>query len=553
MSEAKTAHKGARDHVTEWEARCRAIESLEFPRTFRQLLDNAADRFGTRTAIRMIEADRALGFAALRDQVRSLADALYRSGVRKGTRVAVLLPNSLEFPFSWLALAQLGAVMVPTNTAYTGRELDYLYNDAGVEFLIAHASLLGAFHSMTARPAALVDEHVFVVGAGDAGPYRSFEALLAGGDPGFEPSEPLDGRDLLNIQYTSGTTGFPKGCMQHQRYWIVLGCSIAELQPDIGSLLSDHPWFYMDPQWQLIWSLYSGATVNIAPRMSVSRFWSWVRDYGIEWAWFPMPLLNTPASEGEDLHTIKIFHAGAISKAAILEAEKRFGVPVRGAYGMTEIGGGSLVPEELPDDDLLHTVGLRAPFRELRIVDEQGREVPHGTPGELVVRGDGVFLGYYNRPEANRESFYGDWFRTGDLFVRDELGYYRIIGRFKDMIRRSSENISAMEIEHVARQMTEIAEAAAVPVPDDYRGEEVKLYVQLNEGFSPEQCPPGKIAEHCALSLAPFKLPRYFAYVGQFPCTPSGKVAKHELVRGVEDLREDSYDRVEDVWRPSRI
>jgi crotonobetaine/carnitine-CoA ligase len=321
------------------------------------------------------------------------------------------------------------------------------------------------------------------------------------------------------------------------------------MSPEVTSLLSDHPYFYMDPQWQLVWSLRSGATVNIAPRMSSSRFWQRVSDYDINWAWFPVPILNLPETAGEDQHSIKRFHVGAISKANVRKAEQRFGVKVRSAYGMTEIGAGTLVPQDIPDESVLETVGLRAPCRELRIVDQNGDDVPDGSPGELVVRGAGIFLGYYNKPEANDKSFYDDWFRTGDMFIRDGNGYYKIVGRFKDMIRRSSENISALEVEHVVMDMPQVAEATAVPIPDDYRGEEVKIYVVLNAEFKKDDCSPRDIAEHCSARLAKFKIPRYYAYADALPKTPSNKVAKDELTSGIEDLREGSFDLADEVWR----
>ncbi|HNP35253.1 MAG TPA: class I adenylate-forming enzyme family protein [Woeseiaceae bacterium] len=549
MTQTDTLNNTDRNYIAEWEARLREIEMLEFPANFRELLENAALQFGKRNALRMIDAEESLSFEELREQVNRLAASLYTAGVKKGSRVAVLLPNCIEFPVSWLAIAQLGAVMVPVNTAYTGSELDYVMNDAEVSFLIVHDSLLAAFDSMSARPAALTDDRVIVVGDPAELPYGSYAAMLTSGDPGFRSPEALHQDDLLNIQYTSGTTGFPKGCMQHQRYWIVLGCSVAALSTDIESLLTDHPYFYMDPQWQLVWALYSGATVNIAPAMSSSRFWQRVRDYDIHWAWFPVPILNFPETPGEDQHPIRHFHAGAISAANILRAERRFGIPVRSTYGMTEIGAGTLVPDEIPNNSVLETVGLRAPFRELRIVDENGVDVPDGTAGELIVRGDGVFLGYYKQPEANESGFYDDWFRTGDMFIRDELGYYHIVGRFKDMIRRSAENISAMEVEYVVMDMPEVDEAAAIPVADDYRGEEVKIYVRLAEGVTQNDCPPQKIIEHCAAHLAGFKIPRYYAYVDSFERTPSDKVAKHLLTEGIDDLRDGSYDRVDDKWR----
>lgn len=537
------------DYLDAWELRCRQIESTELPSNFHELLTRAATLYGDRKALHFIDDGEQLSYKELRSQVMRLACSFEAEGIKKGTRVAVLLPNRIEFPLTWLALANIGAVMVPTNTAYTGNELDYLYNDAGVSYLVVDKALLPAFEAMQDRPEELTDANVIVVGDGCTDPYTAFSTLIHEGDPRFTPSARIEPNDLLNIQYTSGTTGFPKGCMQHQRYWIVLGASVSQMTPEVRSLLTDHPYFYMDPQWQLVWCLYGGVTDHVAARMSSSRFWDRVRTNNIEWAWFPTPILKIPPSDSDKEHTIKRFHVGAISEEATRAAEARFGVSVRGGYGMTEIGAGTLVPEQVRDDEILGTVGLRAPFRELKIVDEHGDEVPPGEPGELVVRGDGVFLGYYNKPEANATSFYGDWFRTGDMFVRTENGYYKIVGRFKDMIRRSSENISAMEVEHVVCEIDAVEAAAAVPVPDDYRGEEVKVYVKLIAGLDKADCTPQMIIEHCQQRLAAFKVPRFVAYTDSFPYTPSDKIAKHKLVADVADLRLNSYDRDDDVWR----
>ncbi len=541
------------EFIQQWERHCREVESSALPANFRAVLDDAAHHYGERLALQFIDSgDPGLTFSELRAAVMRVASAYSRIGIGEGAHVAVMIPNRVEFPLTWLALACLGAVMVPTNVSYTSGELDYVCNDARVSYLVIDASLLPVFEGMQDRPAALADSNVIVVGDGDGDGderYRRYEEIVAAADPGFEPPTEPGPDALLNIQYTSGTTGFPKGCMQTQRYWIVLGRTAGSMSAPVRSLLTDHPYFYMDPQWELMWGLLDGVTVYAVGRMSTSRFWERVRKYDIEWAWFPNPVLKLPAEPNDADNPIRAFAAGWISAAAIKEAEARYGAPVRSAYGMTEIGGGTFVPLEIPDDDILDTVGLRAPFRELRIVDDNGSDVPDGTPGELIVRGDGLFLGYYNKPEANAGSFYADWFRTGDMFIRTESGYYKIIGRYKDMIRRSDENISAMEVEYVVRMLDAVREAAAVPVPDDYRGEELKIYVSLKDGLTQADCEPDAIIEHCRAHLAPFKIPRYIAYVETMPYTPSNKVAKHALTAGVDDLRKDAWDDQDKAWR----
>ena len=531
------------DALLQYEKMKRSIESTPLPANFRELIDRAAERFDQRVALRFFEDKQELTFAGLHEDVNRLASSLHGLGIGEGSHVAVLLPNRIEFPVTWLALAVIGAVMVPTNTQYTGSELDYLFNDGDVGFLVVDESMLPAFESMLNPPAALSDDRVIVCGHPGDRSWHSWEYLRDRGDPGFVSDIRVTGDTLLNIQYTSGTTGFPKGCMQSQRYWLLIGCCVSLSNPEINSLLTDHPYFYMDPQWQLVWGLYSGATVNVARRMSSSRFLEWVRRYSIEWAWFPKPLLKLPEQEPDCDHPIKKFNVGAISAAAILDAEARFGRQIRMAFGMTEIGAGLVVPSELPDQEILKTCGVAAPFREVRIVDDEGIDVANGEPGELLVRGDSIFQGYYNKPEANEKSFYGEWFRTGDVFLRTDKGYYRIIGRIKDMIRRSSENISALEVEQVIMQLPGVFEAAAVPVPDELRGEEVKIYVQLNDGVKQELVPPESITAHCESHLAPFKVPRFIAYVDTFPRTASNKIAKNTLVAGHVDLRAGCFDR----------
>jgi len=537
------------EYLDHWERRCREVEAIELPANFRAVIDNAANEYGDRLAIQFIDSDDpGLSYKDLRAAVMRVASAFAHSGIGEGTHVAVMLPNRIEFPLTWLALACLGAVMVPTNVAYTSEELDYLYNDAEVSYLVIDAALLPVFEAMGSRPTAMADSNVIV--AGDVtGRYLEWGALIESGDPEFEPPSEPSSDALLNIQYTSGTTGFPKGCMQTQRYWIVLGRTAGSMSPPVRSLLTDHPYFYMDPQWELMWGLLDGVTVYAVGKMSTRKFWDRVRRHNIEWAWFPNPILKLPVMEGESENPIRMFAAGWISAAAIREAEARFGAPVRPAYGMTEIGGGTFVPEEIPDDEILETVGLRAPYRELRIVDDQGNDVPDGSPGELIVRGDGIFLGYFNKPEANAESFHADWFRTGDVFVRTTSGYYKIIGRYKDMIRRSDENISAMEVEHVVRLLDAVKEVAAVPVPDDHRGEEVKMYVQLKDGLTLTDCEPATIVEHCRTHLASFKIPRYIAYIDSMPYTPSNKVAKRDMIAGIADLRTGAWDNQDGIWR----
>ena len=189
--------------------------------------------------------------------------------------------------------------------------------------------------------------------------------------------------------------------------------------------------------------------------------------------------------------------------------------------------------------------GIPSPFRECRIVDPDGIVLDSGKVGELQVRGPGRMLGYHRKPEANAAAFDAEWFRTGDLFRQDERGNYYLVGRLKDMIRRSGENVSAQEVERVLRGMPEVLEAAVIGVPDEPRGEEILAIVVLAEGAAVE---PDQVFSYCAQSLARFKLPRFLRVETTLPRTPSGKIAKGQLRDRWRDSRVGCYDRAARTW-----
>lgn len=525
------------------------VESLEFPNTFRELIDRAAEQYGDRPAINFFEMEQQCSYQQLRDQVYALADGLHQKGVGKGSHVALMMSNRIEFPLTWLAFGVLGAVMIPINTRYTSSELDYVFNDGDVDFVVLEDQFLPVLDGMEQRPQACTDAHVIVVGDAEGSSYPRWADVQASGRADFVTSWDVSAEDLINIQYTSGTTGFPKGCMQTQSYWTLMGAAIFEsLVEPVASILTDHSYFYMDPLWQLTMGLYGGATVYAASRLSASQFLPRVQKFEIEFAWFPRPLISSPANPEERNTKLKKMFIGGASAEGIRNIRERFGVKVSDGYGMTEIGPGLAVADEIEDDDILGTCGVPAAYRECKVVREDGTECDANEPGELWVRGNGVFKGYYNKPEANAESFVDDWFRTGDTFIKTEKGFFKIIGRIKDMIRRSSENISALEVEMAVITHPDVELAAALPVPDDYRGEEVKIYVMLRGDATQETLPPENIIAHCESRLAAFKVPRYVEYVSELPLTPTLKVSKPKLKQVKEDLRIGSWDHLEKTW-----
>ena len=200
-----------------------------------------------------------------------------------------------------------------------------------------------------------------------------------------------------------------------------------------------------------------------------------------------------------------------------------------------------------PDDDKMTgsgSVGRPIDIRPVRIVDAHENDVVSGEIGELWIKGPGMFKGYYRKEEATADAFDGEWFKTGDLFREDKNGYYFIVGRKKDMIRRSGDNISASEVEGVLDSHPKILSAAVVPVPDVDRGEEVKAYIAPKPGETPDSIPPEEIISFCQERIASFKIPRYIEYRQEFSLTPSGKIQKHLLLAEKNDLTDGCWDRL---------
>jgi crotonobetaine/carnitine-CoA ligase len=310
--------------------------------------------------------------------------------------------------------------------------------------------------------------------------------------------------------------------------------------------LSVTPFYYMDPQWEVIMCLTAGCAMVLSKKYSATGYMELVHKYNVSAAWATMApwTFKQPESPLDREHRLRFVFVGGMPPDMHRPFEERFNVPAREAYGMTEIGIGMYVPIEDAHMSGSGSVGKPPEFRTAKIVDEAGAEVAPGEVGELLIKGPGMFKGYYNKPEETACAFDGEWFRTGDLFRQDEKGYYYIVGRKKDMIRRSGDNISASEVEHVLTAHPKILSAAVVAVPDESRGEEVKAYIVLADGQTPETVTPDEIITFCAARIADFKVPRYIEYRTEFAMTPSEKVKKHLLLEEKEDLTWGCFDRM---------
>ncbi len=517
--------------------------------TIVEILDEAARDDPERPAI-IVEDGLVLTRAEL--LARSARFAGWLSGrIRAFDRVAVMLDNRVEFMMVLFAIVAHRAELV--SIAPTAKDFDagHILADSGAVLAVcgrAQQPLLEGLRGShpTLREIVVVDgEEPAGLDAFDAAPL-DFGALECRRE------------DVITVYYTSGTTGAPKGCMLHHGWFLrVVDIDLRLFRRGWQDRqLCCLPFYYADPTIQLLTSLASRGTMIAMRRFSVSRFWDVVTRYDateiLSIASIPALLLKGERSPRERDHRIRqAVHAG-VPKELHAEMEERFGFHWLNQYGSTELGIGGRVPLHLAEELIgSGSMGVEPPGIRIRLVDEDDNDVPVGEPGELVGQGADIYRGYLGRTEVSAEVNRGGWYHSGDLARRDERGLLYFVGRKKEIIRRSGENVSAAEVEAILRAHPAILEAAVIPVPDPLRGEEVKAYVQLDAGVARDELPPEAIVSWCGEHLAAFKVPRYVAYRDRdFERGPSMKVLKQSLVTEQEDLTRKCWDRETGEFRP---
>jgi acyl-CoA synthetase (AMP-forming)/AMP-acid ligase II len=525
------------------------LESADLPESVYDLLRHTAITHGHCLAWDFVDSGVRRNWREVLDGVDATAAGFTQAGIVAGTHVAVMAWNCEEFALAWLALARVQAVMVPINAAYTAREIQYVMDTSDASFLILEEEFLTRLDELERRPVA--DGKLIVIGpaAAPAGAI-GWQDMIAAGRHTDVPAAPRRRDNLLNLQYTSGTTGFSKACMLSHDYWLVLAySSLAFFGTELRRFYMGSSLFYMVGQRILLNAMVCGGAVYVPRKAGAKRFMQDVAKYGCDYCALFEMVYKQPPLPSDAGNVLKIATIFAFAPDHHRDFEQRFNVHGQEFYGMTEIGGAAYVPaHELQNRCGSGSCGIAAPFRELKVVDEKGAPCAPGTAGELMVRGRGLLKGYYKNPKATEEAFTDGWFHTGDVASLDEEGYLTIRGRMKDMVRRSGENISAREVESVIRSIAEVQDVAIIAVPDAYREEEVKAYILLAPGASPEAITPDTILAFCRPLLASYKLPRYFEYRTSLPLTDSQRVQKKVLREEKPDLRTDSYDAQEQRW-----
>jgi fatty-acyl-CoA synthase len=529
--------------------------------TFAEVLAQTAERHGDRDALVFPQLGYRRSFAAFRADVREAARALLALGVRRGEQVGIWATNWPQWIVTQFATAHVGAVLVNVNPAYRAHELQYVLQQADITTLVLTdrfktSDYFGTLHAVCPelsacgpgelRTAACPRLRRVIGIKEDKGPgmfsWGEFLALARNVSEAEldRYAAAVRAEDVVNIQYTSGTTGFPKGAMLTHRnllmnaYYIgqrmafdahdrlcspvplyhCFGCVLGVLACVVSGAAMVVPAESFDPlatlqaiQGERCTALYGVPTMFIA-QLNHPRF-----------AEFDLTSLRTGVMAGSPC-PIEVMRAVVDRMGA---REMTIG------YGLTEAS--PIITQTATGDDLEHrigTVGRKLPGVEVRVVAPGSLEpLPPGRPGELVARGHGIMKGYYNKPEETAAAISPDgWLHSGDLATETADGYYRITGRIKDMIIRGGENIYPREIEEFLHAHPAILDVQVVGLPDERFGEEVCTWVRLKPGTS---LTAEELKAYCRDNIAHFKVPRYVVFVSEFPTTVTGKVQKFKL------------------------
>jgi len=506
-------------------------------------LDRTAARVGDHEALVECATGRRWTYPQLVAEVDACALGLDALGVAKGDRVGIWAPNCAEWVFVQYGTAKLGAVLVNINPAYRTHELAYVLRQAGISVLVAapshRTSDYRAMVEEVREEAPGLREVVFL---GDP----EWEQLLAAGRTAdrallAERAAQLSPDDPINIQYTSGTTGFPKGAtlthhnLLNNGFFVGEGCGYTEAD----RVCIPVPYYHCFGMGMGNLGCTShGATMVIpAPGFDPALTLQAVQDerctslYGVPTMFIAE--LALPDFADYDLSSLRTgIMAGSPCPVEVMKrvVEEMGMAEVTICYGMTETSPVST--QTLADDDLdrrTSTVGRVHPHLEVKVVNpETGLTVPRGTTGEFCTRGYSVMLGYWDEPAKTAEVLDpARWMHTGDLAVMDDEGYLNIVGRIKDMVIRGGENVYPREVEEFLFTHPDVVEAQVIGVPDERYGEELMAWVRLREGAEPLTAET--LRGFCAGKLAHYKVPRYVKVVDGFPMTVTGKVRKVEM------------------------
>jgi acyl-CoA synthetase (AMP-forming)/AMP-acid ligase II len=480
--------------------------------------------------------DRTLTYAELRDRCWRLSNALIEI-TDAGDRVAILAENCSEYVECYYGVPGAALALTLLNYRLSARELAYIIGNAEPRVLVVEPKYLPTIRQIRAQIPSV--ERILLIG-GDAEDCEAYEDFVARG-AAVAPRRTAKESDLCWLLYTSGTTGLPKGAMlSHKNLMSAVVNSMCtwESAPQEVCMFT-FPQFHVAGYVMPMYHLRGWSVVllrNFDPETLLRNVETWgVTNTAMAPTMIAM-LLEDPGTDRFDLSSLRRIGYGASSMPAEVLRRARARWPQVGfstGFGMTELAGNVMfmspadheraAEEGLP---ILRSVGRQMPLARVRVVDDDGRDVPAGTPGEIVVKGDQVLSGYWRNPEATRASFIDGWFRSGDVGLWDEDGYLYIVDRKKDMILTGGENVYPREVEEILYEHPAVVEAAVIGAPDPTWGEKVVAVICARSGVD---VTGADLVAFCRERIASYKKPRHVVFIDVLPKNASGKVLKREL------------------------
>jgi crotonobetaine/carnitine-CoA ligase len=520
-------------------------------RVISQVVGDKATLHGDRTFMQFEE--RRYSYRDMDVLSNRIANGLAQIGVSKATHVALMIDNKPEIILLYFALAKLGAVSVPLNTAAKGELLAYYLTQSDSEMVIADAGLIERVTAVRARVPRIrqlvpLDEDSAAgtrAATAPAAADLNFSALVAASDT--RPTEAVRFCDLHSLLYTSGTTGPSKGNMSTHAHALTCGLELARTygyRPD-DVLYVCLPIFHGNA-WlcSVMPALVADASIAVSRRFSATSFWDDIRRYGATQFNSLGAMTNfiwsRPTDRRDREHKVRQVMVVPTPQQFYHAFEERFGITFTSVYALTDAG---MVTARGPDDppEKWASGGKACEHVQIRIVDDDDFEVPWGQVGEIVVRTTEPWIhaqGYYNMPGATVEAYRNLWFHTGDRGYLDKDGYLYFVDRKKDAIRRRGENISSFEVEQIILKHPAVLDVAAFPVTSELSEDEVMVSIVLREG---QTLSAEDLVRHCQENMAYYMVPRFVEFVAELPKTMTEKTEKYKL-------RADAEKRLAAIW-----
>jgi len=514
-----------------------------------ELIEEKARKYGDRTFL--IYEDKEFTFWQMDENANRVANFLLSLGAGKSKGVAIIMANCPQYLDVYIGSQKIGMYSIPINTSLRGDSLLYILNHSDAEFIVIDEEFLDVYKKIEDKIEK--GKKVIVNHSPAAGSHSLPKGMLplshAYAQPAQKPNVKYDKDDICFILYTSGTTGLPKGVMYRygKTTLKLLSLPANALYKKSDILYTSLPLFHGNALWLCVTqAMHCGCKVVLARKFSASKFWDEIRKYKVTafntiGAMIPI-LMKQPPKENDNVNNVRFTLSAACPVDDWEKFEKRFGIKIYEAYGSVDGGGKSIMNL---GNAPVGSIGKPAPNTVYRLVDNEGNDVPDGTPGQLIFESKGKkkSVEYFKNEKAGNDKLKNGWIYTGDLVRRDKDGYLYFVGRNAEFMRIKGENVSAYEVEHTIQKHPSVLEAAVYAVPSELAEDEIMASISLVEGHTLKEA---DLIEILKEDLAKFAVPRFVKIVKEFPKTETQRIIKKELekkgiIAGTYDAHKNQY------------